>query len=139
MNQIDTPIFEIINPNELYDPRSNGYSHVAIVPPNMRTIHIAGQGGENKNGELSKDFDQQVQQVFYNIQHALTSAQAQLSDIAVLRMLVVDHNAEKLQILAQTIQHLWSQHAFPVCTLIPVSRLALAGMQIEVEATAYTA
>lgn len=133
------PTFKMINPSELYDPHSNGYSHVSIVPPNMRTIHIAGQGGENKNGELSKDFDQQVQQVFYNIQHALTSAQAQLSDIAVLRILVVDHNAEKLQILAQTIQHLWSQHAFPVCTLIPVSHLALAGMQIEVEATAYTA
>lgn len=133
------PTFKMINPSELYDPRSNGYSHVSIVPPNMRIIHIAGQGGENKNSELSKDFDQQVQQVFYNIQHALASAQAQLSDIAVLRMLVVDHNAEKLHILAQTIQHLWPQHAFPVCTLIPVSQLALAGMQIEVEATAYTA
>jgi len=133
------PTFRMLNPRELYDPRSNGYSHVSIIPPNMRIIHIAGQGGENKNGELSKDFDQQVQQVFYNIQHALTSAQAQLSDIAVLRMLVVDHNAEKLQILAKTIQHLWPQQAYPVCTLIPVSHLALAGMQIEVEATAYTA
>ncbi|ENU22867.1 hypothetical protein F993_02777 [Acinetobacter proteolyticus] len=133
------PTFKMLNPRELYDPRSNGYSHVSIIPPNMRIIHIAGQGGENKNGELSKDFDQQVQQVFYNIQHALTSAQAQLSDIAVLRMLVVDHNAEKLQILAKTIQQLWENHAFPVCTLIPVSHLALAGMQIEVEATAYTA
>lgn len=133
------PTFKMINPSELYDPRSNGYSHVSIVPPNMRTIHIAGQGGENKKGELSKDFDQQVQQVFYNIQHALASAQAQLSDIAVLRILVVDHNAEKLQALAQTIQHLWPQQAYPVCTLIPVSGLALAGMQIEVEATAYTA
>lgn len=133
------PTFKLINPSELYDPRSNGYSHVSIVPPNMRTIHIAGQGGENKKGELSKDFDQQVQQVFYNIQHALASAQAQLSDIAVLRILVVDHNAEKLQALAQTIQHLWTQQAYPVCTLIPVSDLALAGMQIEVEATAYTA
>ena len=43
-------------------------------------------------------FDQQVQQLFYNIQHALITAQAQLSDIAVLRMLIVDHDSEKLQI-----------------------------------------
>ncbi|EOR05188.1 RidA family protein [Acinetobacter genomosp. 15BJ] len=133
------PTFKMINPSELYDPRSNGYSHVTIVPPNMHTIHIAGQGGENKNGELSKDFDQQVQQVFYNIQHALTSAQAQLSDIAVLRILIVDHNAEKHQALIQIMQCLWGKQAFPVCTLIPVPRLALDNMQIEIEATAYTA
>ena len=97
MNKMNAQAFQIINPQELYNPRSNGYSHIAVVPPNMRVIHIAGQGGENKNGEISPFFDQQVQQVFYNIQHALTSAQAQLQDIAVLRILVVDHDAEKLQ------------------------------------------
>lgn len=139
MNQIDTPIFEIINPNELYDPRGNGYSHIAVIPPNMRTIHIAGQGGENKNSELSEYFDQQVQQVFYNIQHALASVHAQITDIAVLRILIVEHDAKKHQALIQIMQDLWKNHAFPTCTLIPVPRLALEGMQIEVEATAYTA
>ncbi|MCH7316003.1 Rid family hydrolase [Acinetobacter sp. ANC 3882] len=139
MNRINTTLFEIINPAELYDPRPNGYSHIAVVPPNLRTIHIAGQGGENKNGELSEYFDQQVQQVFYNIQHALTSVHAQITDIAVLRILIVNHSAEKHQALIQIMQDLWKNHAFPACTLIPVSRLALQGMQIEVEATAYTA
>ena len=70
MNKMNAQTFQIINPQELYNPRSNGYSHIAVVPPNMRVIHIAGQGGENKNGEISPFFDQQVQQVFYNIQHA---------------------------------------------------------------------
>lgn len=84
--------FKITNPSELYDPRSNGYSHIAVVHPNHRIIHIAGQGGENKNGVLSENFDQQVQQVFYNIQHALSSVQAQYTDIAILRILIVDHN-----------------------------------------------
>ncbi|MFM6905884.1 MAG: RidA family protein [Acinetobacter sp.] len=115
------------------------YSHIAVVPPNIRVIHIAGQGGENKNGEISPFFDQQVQQVFYNIQQALASAQAQLSDIAVLRILVVHHHPEKHQILIRHIQSLWKDHVFPVCTLIPVTDLALSDMQIEIEATAYTA
>ncbi|MDA0695586.1 RidA family protein [Acinetobacter venetianus] len=131
--------FKITNPSELYNPRSNGYSHIAVVPPNQRIIHIAGQGGENKNGVLSENFDQQVQQVFYNIQHALSSVQAKHTDIAVLRILIVDHNFEKHQTLIQIMQSLWKHHAFPVCTLIPVSRLALDGMLIEIEATAYTA
>ncbi len=139
MNQPHTDAFQLINPDALYDPHRNGYSHVAIVKPNMRMIHISGQGGENKNGELSEYFDQQVQQVFYNIQQALASAQAQLSDIAVLCILVVDHDADKLQALVAIMQALWKNQAFPACTLIPVPALALENMQVEIEATAYTA
>lgn len=56
MNKMNAQAFQIINPQELYNPRSNGYSHIAVVPPNMRVIHIAGQGGENKNGEISPFF-----------------------------------------------------------------------------------
>lgn len=84
-------------------------------------------------------FDQQVQQVFYNIQQALASVQATLSDIAVLRVLIVDHDAQKHQLVIKTIVDLWKTHEFPVCTLIPVIGLALPEMQIEIEATAYTA
>lgn len=138
MNKINTQAFQIINPEALYHPKSNGYSHIAVVKPNMRIIHLARQGGENKNGELSPFFDQQVQQVFYNIQTALNSVQAHLKDIAVLRVLIVNHNAEKLHLLTQTIQHFWRNDSFPACTLIPVPCLALEGMQIEIEATAYT-
>lgn len=56
MNKINTQAFQIINPEVLYHPKSNGYSHIAVVKPNMRAIHLAGQGGENKNGELSPFF-----------------------------------------------------------------------------------
>lgn len=107
MKDSDSLAFKLINPNGLYDPSLNGYSHIAVVQPNMKIIHISGQGGENNKGELSQNFDQQVQQVFYNIQTALNSVQAQLKDIAVLRVLVVNHNAEKLHLLTQTIQHFW--------------------------------
>ncbi|ENW78497.1 hypothetical protein F908_03042 [Acinetobacter sp. NIPH 284] len=105
----------------------------------MRIIHLARQGGENKNDELSPFFDQQVQQVFYNIQQALASIQATLSDIAMLRVLIVDHDTQKHQLVIKTIVDLRKTYEFPVCTLIPVTGLALPEMQIEIEATAYTA
>ncbi len=38
----------------------------------------------------------------------------------------------------QIMKDLWKNHPFPACTLIPVPRLALEHMLIEVEATAYT-
>ncbi|WP_224992273.1 RidA family protein [Acinetobacter pittii] len=130
--------FKIINPSTLYDPTSNGYSHVAVVKNFKNIIHVAGQGGENSKGELSPNFEEQANQVFDNIQHALKSANAELNNIAVLRVLVVDHSVEKHQILIKIMQNLWKNHPFPACTLIPVPRLALEHMLIEIEATAYT-
>jgi len=130
--------FKIINPSSLYNPTPNAYSHVAVVQNFKNIIHVAGQGGENSNGELSPIFQEQATQVFNNIQHALTAANAQISDIAVLRVLIVDHSDEKHQILIKIMQNLWKNHPFPACTLISVPRLALERMLIEVEATAYT-
>ncbi|MDX8162749.1 RidA family protein [Acinetobacter pittii] len=130
--------FKIINPSTLYNPTPNAYSHVAVVENFKNIIHVAGQGGENSQGELSPSFEEQANQVFDNIQHALKAANAELSNIAVLRVLVVDHSVEKHQILIKIMQNLWKNHPFPACTLIPVPRLALEHMLIEVEATAYT-
>ncbi|MCG8285544.1 RidA family protein [Acinetobacter seifertii] len=130
--------FKIINPSSLYNPTSNAYSHVAVVQNFKNIIHVAGQGGENSKGELSPNFEEQVIQAINNIQHALKAANAELSNIAVLRVLVVDHSDEKHQILIKIMQNLWKNHPFPACTLIPVPRLALEHMLIEVEATAYT-
>lgn len=130
--------FKIINPTTLYNPRPNAYSHVAVVQNFNNIIHVAGQGGEDSKGELSSNFQEQATQVFHNIQHALTTADAKISDIAVLRVLIVDHSDEKHQILIKIMQNLWKNHPFPACTLIPVPRLALERMLIEVEATAYT-
>jgi len=130
--------FKIINPYTLYNPTPNAYSHIAVVQNFNNIIHVAGQGGEDSKGELSSNFQEQATQVFNNIQHALTAADAKISDIAVLRVLIVDHSDEKHQILIKIMQNLWKDHPFPACTLIPVPRLALERMLIEVEATAYT-
>ena len=97
--------FKIINPSTLYDPTPNAYSHVAVVENFKKIIHIAGQGGENSKGELSPNFEEQVIQAINNIQHALKAANAELSNIAVLRVLVVDHSVEKHQILIKIINN----------------------------------
>ena len=129
--------FEMFNPNTLYNPNAFAYSHVAEVRHYLRILHISGQGGENQQGQLSKDFAQQVHQAFSNVQHVLDEVDASILDIAVLRILVVDHSPKKHQFLIQEMQQRWEGHAFPACTLIPVPCLALQGMLIEVEATAY--
>ena len=129
--------FKMVNPNTLYNPSAFAYSHVAEIRHYLRILHISGQGGENQHGQLANDFAQQVHQAFLNVQHALDAVGASLFDIAVLRILVVDHSPKKHQFLIQEMQNLWKDQAFPACTLIPVPCLALHGMQIEIEATAY--
>ena len=129
--------FVLLNPKTLYNPQAFAYSHIAEVTQFQRILHISGQGGENQQGQLSKDFAQQVHQAFINLQHALHAVDASLMDIAVLRILVVDHSTKKHQFLIQEMQQLWKDQPFPACTLIPVPCLALQGMLIEIEATAY--
>lgn len=90
------------------------------------------------HSQISAQFTHQTKQAFENIQHALTAAHAKLSDIAVLRILIIDHSVEKPQIPIKIMQNLWKNYPFPACTLIPVPRLALENMLIEIAATAYT-
>lgn len=129
--------FKMHNPNTLYNPSAFAYSHIAEVRHFMRVLHISGQGGENQYGQLSSDFSHQVHQAFINLQYALNEVDASILDIAMLRILVVDHSSKKHQLLIQEMQQLWQGHDFPACTLIPVPCLALQGMLIEIEATAY--
>lgn len=128
---------QLINPLSLYNPTHNAYSHIAIVQDFTRIIHISGQGAENSHGILPHQFEQQVFQTFENIKYALIAAHAELKHIAVLRVLMVEHNEEKHKILINHMQKLWNNTAFPACTLIPVHRLALPNMLIEIEVTAY--
>ncbi|SHG58609.1 RidA family protein [Pedobacter caeni] len=127
---------EISNPKGLYDPRPHGYSHVTAVPVNSSLVFVAGQAGTNEKGELSADFRTQVRFTLKNIETALKSKGLTLRHIAKLTTLVVDYGPEKHKILIEESQKAWPDEKYPVNTLIPVSRLALDGMQIEIDATA---
>ena len=127
---------KFINPTGLYDPRSNGYSHVVIAEAPARIIYIAGQGGENASGELSADFKTQVEQALNNLQTALSAADARHSDVCKVTALIVDHSEARLAIFSNALRAIWGDAPAPACTLIPVPRLALDGMLFEIEATA---
>ncbi|PSB11043.1 hypothetical protein C7B62_07295 [Pleurocapsa sp. CCALA 161] len=124
---------QLINPNGLYDPTSNGYSHIAIAPPETRMIYIAGQGGEDENGNLSADFAVQLKQAFTNLCIALDAIGVHPKQVVKLTTLVVEHNESKLQKLGAEVKAIWGEQT-PTQTLIPVPRLALDGMLFEVDA-----
>lgn len=133
------PAFTLTNPAGLYDPAPNGYSHVALLQPGARLVFIAGQGGENAQGELPADFGAQVRQALSNLRIALEAAGAGTQDVAKLTVLIVDHSEARLHVFGEELVRAFGPGPKPTCTLIPVPRLALDGMLFEVEAVAVLA
>ncbi|WP_095100024.1 RidA family protein [Pseudomonas sp. Irchel 3A5] len=130
------PAFQLSNPPGLYDPSPNGYSHAAQLQPQARLLYIAGQGGEDSQGKLSSVFAEQARQALANLATALQSRGASFDHVFKLTLLIVDHGQEKLSTWVEEIDRAWGESMKPVCTLIPVPRLALDGMQIEIDAVA---
>ncbi|OQP53594.1 RidA family protein [Niastella populi] len=127
------------NPDALFNPSPYGFSHVAVVPGGSKLVFVAGQGGEeNKEGKLSADFRTQVQHSLNNIKIALQTQQLSMRSVVKVTTLVVDHNAEKLNIIIEEFKKMWPDNQFPVNTLIPVPRLALDNMLVEIDAVAVT-
>ena len=124
---------QLINPAGLYDPTPNAYSHMAVVPAGNTLVYISGQGGETTDGQLENDFRTQLKQAFSNLNTALASQGLTFKDVVKQTTLVVDHNEEKLKVLAEETSLIWADKKFPGNTLIPVPRLALDGMLIEIE------
>lgn len=131
-----TQAFQLSNPQGLYDPSGNGYSHVAEVHAASRLLLVAGQGGENAAGQLSPLFAEQARQALANVETALASKGARLDQVCKLTLLIVDHSEERLRQWVAEADRAWGEHMRPACTLIPVPRLALDGMLVEIEAVA---
>lgn len=128
--------FQLSNPAGLYDPSGNAYSHVAEVHAGSRLLYIAGQGGEDASGQLSPVFAEQARQALANLDTALASKGAHLGQVFKLTLLIVDHCETRLQQWVAEADRAWGPHMKPTCTLIPVPRLALDGLLVEVEAVA---
>ena len=122
--------FELNNPNGLYDPSANAYSHVAIVPGNARLVFIAGQVGNTPKG----DFETQVSQTFTHIKTAIETAGGDMSAIAKLTVLIVDHNKDKHRTLITEVEKAFGAGLKPTCTIIPVPLMAYPDQLVEIEA-----
>jgi enamine deaminase RidA (YjgF/YER057c/UK114 family) len=125
----------IVNPQGLYDPAPNGYSHAVIASGGSRIAYIAGQGGEDRTGKLAPDFAAQVEQAYANLRTALEAVGAKPNQVTKLTTFVVDHDMSKLGVLTENVKKMFGE-TLPAQTLVPVPRLAVDGMLFEVEAVA---
>ncbi|MGH8613542.1 MAG: RidA family protein [Gammaproteobacteria bacterium] len=88
--------------------RANGYSHLALFPPDWRITFPAGQGGETEDEELSDDFATQFKQAPANVETVLKTANAKMSDVAKITLLIVDHNKEEFRVMTEEVERVWA-------------------------------
>ena len=126
------------NPEKLFNPTSFGFCHTVKTSANGEFVFISGQsGGEGLEHELVEDFRRQVQVVLSNLDIALKAHEMDFSDVVKFTVLIVEHDSDKLHIWSEEMLKRWSEERLPASTLIPVPRLALDEMLIEVDAVAF--
>lgn len=124
-----------MNPEGLYDPTPNGYSHAVIARGGRGLAFISGQGGEDAAGNLVAGFEDQVRQAFGNLLVALTAVGAEPCQVPMITTYVVDHDEKRLALITDHVRIVFG-NSLPAQSLVPVPRLALDGMLFEVEAIA---
>lgn len=128
---------EAIDPPTL--PTPPGYSQVVRVSGGA-TIYIAGQvAWDADNNQVGQgDFEAQARQVFDNLVAALDAAGAGPEHLVKINIYVVDHDAEKLDVIRRVRDEALGDVTPPTSTLIGVAALALPDLLIEVDAIAQT-
>jgi enamine deaminase RidA (YjgF/YER057c/UK114 family) len=122
-----------INPPSLAKP--TGYTHV-VVAPDGRTVYVAGQVALDSTCQVvgSGDFRSQAEQVFRNLDRAMTSVGGSLQDVVKTTTFITD--LKYLPALREVrAKHLDAARP-PASTLLVVSSLARAEFLIEIEAVA---
>jgi enamine deaminase RidA (YjgF/YER057c/UK114 family) len=128
-------MIEHIQPEGLNDPRQI-YTHVVTVSTPGTVVFVSGQYGAGEDGNLvSTEFEPQMRQALANLKLALAGAGAGPGNVTKVTHFIVDHDMSKLGPLRAEMDALFGDTK-PASTLLGVARLALDGMQYEIEATA---
>jgi enamine deaminase RidA (YjgF/YER057c/UK114 family) len=127
------PPIKRTNPPTLARPA--GYTQVVEVSGAVKTIYIAGQVSTDKDGNVvgANDMKAQAEQVFKNLEAALTAGGARFSDVVKMNMYATD--LSQIQAIRDA-RAMYVGDATPASTLVQVVRLARPEFMLEIEAVA---
>jgi monoamine oxidase len=110
------------------------WSHVTSSQPNARIITTAGQIGQDAEGNIPSDPDEQIALAFYNLQQCLEAAGARVEDVLKLTYYIVHYDSKNRRHTNHLLKFLDGHK--PATTLVPVTALAVPEYVFEIEATA---
>ena len=128
------------NPRELFNSVQYGFSQ-AVAARGTRIVSIAGQVAWNADQQLigEGDLHLETMKALENLQIALRSVRAELSDVIALRIYIVDYQREEPEDISRALKAFFPEGEAPAATWIGVNCLANPDFRIEIEATAVVA
>src|SRR3954452_13822113 len=121
------------NPATLSTP--TGYTHIVEVTGPNRTIYISGQIAYDKDGKIvgAGDMKAQAEQVFKNLQAALTAAGAKFSDVVKMNSYITDMS--KIEAV-RDVRAQYFKDVTPASTFVQVAGLVRPELLLEIEVVA---
>src|SRR3954454_10087839 len=118
------------NPPALSAP--TGYTHIVEVSGPAKTIYISGQIALDHEGKVvgAGDMKAQAEQVFKNLEAALTAAGAKFSDVVKMNTYVTDMDKASD---VREVRARYFKDTTPASTLVQVVRLARPELMLEIE------
>jgi 2-iminobutanoate/2-iminopropanoate deaminase len=124
------------NPPTLSTP--TGYTHIVEVTGPAKTVYISGQIALDKDGKLvgPGDMKAQAEQVFRNLQAALTAAGATFKDVVKMNTYITDMDKAPA---VREVRAKYFADTTPASTLVQVVHLARPELMLEIEVIAVVA
>jgi len=128
---------ERINPSDLYDSLSYGFSH-ATVSREGGLLHLSGQVAWDKDHNLvgGNDLAAQARQALVNLKAVLAGQGLSPADLVRIRTYVVNHTPDKIGPVAGELMAFYGDAMPAANTWIGVQTLVMPEFLIEIEGTA---
>lgn len=126
---------EYLSPDGLH--KNPAFSQVVVTQGSLRTIYVGGQNALDASGEIvgKGDVGRQAEQVFKNLDTALSAAGAQLANVIKWDVYIVD--GQSPQPAFQVFQRAWGKRPNPpLVTVLFVAGLAHPDFLLEIGAIA---
>jgi 2-iminobutanoate/2-iminopropanoate deaminase len=122
-----------INPPTLAKPA--GYTHIVEVTGPNKTIYISGEIAVDLKGDVvgPGDMKAQAEQVFKNLEAALTAAGAKFSDVVKMNSYITDMS--KIQAV-RDVRARYFGDTLPASTFVQVAGLVRPELLLEIEVVA---
>ena len=127
------PTNKLVRANGLMEPISH-YTDAVVAG---KTIYVSGCGASDENGKLvgRGDVTAQTRKTLDNMKIALAAAGGTLDDVVKVTVYLADVNDRQK---VNEVRKEYFKDNKPASTLIEISKFALDGMLIEIEAIAVT-
>jgi enamine deaminase RidA (YjgF/YER057c/UK114 family) len=126
---------EYLSPDGLH--QNPAYSQVVVVKGDVRTVYVGGQNAVDSSGQIvgEGNIGEQAEQIFRNLEVALSAAGARLGNVIKWNAYVVQ--GQPLQPAFEAFQRTWgSRPNPPLVTVLVVIGLANPAFLLEIEAIA---